>query len=157
MFPNAPWRQIPPHRVQTWNNIKIDPNANGFRLPRDIEWQFIKYLIGRDVLSNIDEYAWTNRNSEGHTHPVGTKRPTTFGLYDFLGNVYEWRQEQRGNFQNHFFRYRDAEEEAFYNSLSYRPFRQIEYIRVRDIQGLWPMHRSSQVGFRVVRQKPDNE
>jgi formylglycine-generating enzyme required for sulfatase activity len=34
--------------------------------------------------------AWYKDNSEAHTHPVGTKKPNTWGIYDVLGNVWEW-------------------------------------------------------------------
>lgn len=39
--------------------------------------------------NNPDEVAWSYNNSEGATHPVGTKLPNELGIYDLSGNVCE--------------------------------------------------------------------
>ena len=38
----------------------------------------------------LGRYAWTQANSGDHAHPVGQKMPNNWGIYDMLGNVYEF-------------------------------------------------------------------
>src|SRR5262249_11114718 len=38
----------------------------------------------------LGQYAWDSANSNNQTHPVGERQPDGFGLYDMLGNVWEW-------------------------------------------------------------------
>ncbi len=67
-----------------------------YRLPTVKEWET---ACGMDEFENsqeLQQYAWFKDNiihpNRGYaqTHPVGSKLPNRFGIYDMLGNVWEW-------------------------------------------------------------------
>ncbi|EPD53846.1 formylglycine-generating enzyme family protein [Paenisporosarcina sp. FSL H8-0542] len=72
-------------------NISCDWSANGFRLPTDAEWQYAcKANINKYSYGRLEDIAWYKGNSDNKIHPVGLKQPNLFGLYDMIGNVWEW-------------------------------------------------------------------
>lgn len=85
-----------------------------YRLPTEAEWEYVcragtqtRFFYGDDVnYQKVKQYAWNWANSgkkqrffeqepwfydsNCHTHTVGTRMPNPWGVYDIIGNVWEW-------------------------------------------------------------------
>nr|WP_033716850.1 SUMF1/EgtB/PvdO family nonheme iron enzyme [Bacillus cereus] len=71
--------------------VSCNLDSDGYRLPSEAEWQYAcKAGTTGYIYGELKEIAWYNENSDGHIHEVGGKEPNAWGLYDMLGNVWEW-------------------------------------------------------------------
>ena len=93
---NLPIENVSWYDVQRFIN-KLNANLGNsdegkISLPTEAQWEYAARAgVGdsRQALS-LREAAWHHGNSQAQTHPVGTKKPNAWGLYDMLGNVWEW-------------------------------------------------------------------
>ncbi|MFA5394267.1 MAG: formylglycine-generating enzyme family protein [Candidatus Ratteibacteria bacterium] len=90
------WQNSHPIINVTWDDAVAYAQYYDKRLPTEAEWEkaaragsTAKYCFG-DSETNLGNYAWYSANANRQTHPVGTKKPNAFGLYDMHGNVWEW-------------------------------------------------------------------
>jgi hypothetical protein len=102
--------QLPAVRVN-WADAKAFCERKGGRLPTEVEWEYAAragseglWSFG-DEASRLPEFAWYDENSEGEAHPVATRRPNRWGLYDMHGNAWEWVEDTYD--PNAWTRYRD--------------------------------------------------
>ncbi|MGC9452693.1 MAG: SUMF1/EgtB/PvdO family nonheme iron enzyme [Oceanipulchritudo sp.] len=78
-----------PANYNTEFEVYVDWEADGFRLPTLTEWGHAAEA-GTGSASAATTHAWTAANAGGRTAEVGTLTPNAWGLYDMIGNVWEF-------------------------------------------------------------------
>ncbi len=94
------WADLPVSRV-SWEDVhefielinENDPEYR-YRLPTEAEWEYAA-RAGTTGLrpfpyEEMADYAWFRSSSDDKPMPVGTLKPNAWGLYDMIGNVWEW-------------------------------------------------------------------
>ncbi len=168
-----PDQQIPPY----WNDSRFsDPRqpvvgvswddakafcrwaSPDFRLPTEAEWEYscragstTRFCFG-DSEKMLNDYAWYDESwDSGATHPVGSKKPNDWGLYDLHGNVWEWCNDWYGDYSSD-----EVTDPSGPKSGSERVLRggcwslHAVYCRSANRLRIVPSYRGNFIGFRVV-------
>ena len=133
----------------------------GYRLPTEAEWEYAcragavtsrPHGDGDDLL---DYYARYAGNARGRAGRVGSLKPNDFGLFDMLGNAWEWCHDARTPYPSGPFD--DGEQPGPVLASQERVLRGGGFLsapsELRSAQrmGFHPQMSFSQAGFRVAR------
>ncbi len=158
------------------NGVESPYLCAGYRLPTESEWEFAAragsdttfYNGGITVTDayactpedpNLTEIAWYCANANGKVKPSGLKLPNAWGLYDTLGNVWEWTWDwytfvypagdENDPAVNPVGPSQSPRDSRVYRGGTYSD--DALHLRVAKRDYLPPKTRSARLGFRIVR------
>ena len=152
----CPVERVSWHDVQEFiRKLNDSESAKGYayRLPSEAEWEYAARAGAAGTrYGELGELAWYYGNSGGRTHPVGQKRANGWGLHDMLGNVIEWTADWYGEHPSG-----AVTDPQGPGAGSKRVSRgggwggSARGVRSAGRSNFAPGHRSSLIGFRLVR------
>ncbi|MEN8214819.1 MAG: formylglycine-generating enzyme family protein [Pseudomonadota bacterium] len=150
----------------SWNQAKAyvewlsEQTGKKYRLPTEAEWEYAaragtttQYWRGNAIGSNKAN-CWKSYCGDKfeETAPVGTYAPNSFGLYDIIGNVWEWTcSEYENKYSGKEQHCSDTKNDNLivlrggsWNSVAWR-------LRSTERHKGQPAERDKAIGFRIVR------
>ena len=143
------------HDAKAYCSWLSKKTVKNIRLPYEAEWEYAcrAGTPGSYYDDNINDIAWHNGNSNNQTHPVMKKKPNAFGLYDMLGNVWEWCEDW---YDSLFWAKSNIKKPKGPKKRSYRVVRGGSWINKPEVctvhrrRGYDPDRSGSGLGFRLV-------
>ncbi|MDI6942107.1 SUMF1/EgtB/PvdO family nonheme iron enzyme [Microbacterium barkeri] len=85
------WEGLDPVYTFDGEEVHWDVGADGYRLPTEAEWEFACRAGSKGPhYGELSDVAWTAADGVTASQEVGGKMPNLNGLFDTLGNVWEW-------------------------------------------------------------------
>jgi len=90
---NRPVEKVSWHDAVEFCKRLSEMTGRTYRLPSEAQWEYAaragtttSFYCGDTITNKLANYSW----NRGKTTDVGSFPPNAFGLYDMLGNVWEW-------------------------------------------------------------------
>ena len=85
------WEGLDPAYAVDGEDVRWHVDSDGYRLPTEAEWEHAcRAGSSAPHYGPLAEVAWTAADGVSSPQPIGGRMPNLFGLFDTLGNVWEW-------------------------------------------------------------------